>query len=178
MRRNGVTPKGHRLWTKAELDIVRVLYPDYEALQNALPERTYFALRAAARTVGVTKARHRWTAAELSRLRKLYPVADWATLCSAFPNCTQSQIQKRAKDIRLRRETNLKPTGSPELDAIRKRATDIGWSMVDLDKMARTRQYFQKAMWHNTGGRPSYTAVRKAVAAMDGRLEIQVVWND
>jgi hypothetical protein len=74
MARTGRTPKGHWLWTKKEDDIVRALYPDYKALRRKLRRRTYYALKARTRRLGVAKRNHVWLSTEASLVRRMYPV--------------------------------------------------------------------------------------------------------
>ncbi len=175
IRRAGVTAKGHPLWTKEEDAKVLRLYPDYKALRRTLRRRTYHALRARAGKLGITKKRHTWTAAEASRIRRLYPRASKAELYAAFPGLRWHQIVGKAKHIKVRRQRKpLSRTGFPIIDTVRDRATVLNYSMVDLDALARTRNYFQKAGWHS--GRVNRRAVYKAIEALDG--EVTIRWKE
>lgn len=71
--------------------------------------------------------------------------------------------------------TVLPRNGSTLLDAIRRRCADLGYSMVDLDAVARTKRYFQYAQWKSSG---SFNVARlsKAVEALGG--ELSAVWRD
>jgi hypothetical protein len=60
------------VWTAAEMRIVQRLYPDYEAMLKALPNRSYWAIRGFAQNYGIASKRHVWTTAEISKLRALY----------------------------------------------------------------------------------------------------------
>jgi hypothetical protein len=84
MQKEGVTPNGCRIWTDAELQKLKELYPDYRAAAQILG-RSYFAIRNKSQEVGLAPKRHRWTAAEVSRLRGLYPCGTSAELLAAFP---------------------------------------------------------------------------------------------
>jgi hypothetical protein len=153
---------------------MRRLYPNYGALRKALRRRTYRALRARAGTLGITIKRHRWTAIEASRLRRLYPTATRDEILAALPGLRWKQIKAMAKYRRLHRARKpLKPTGFPIIDDIRLRAFHLNLSMVDLDAMARTRCYFQKACWHS--GKISDRAVHRAIRALDGSIIAH--WN-
>ncbi|YBV98580.1 hypothetical protein M1D80_14225 [Phyllobacteriaceae bacterium JZ32] len=59
-------------------------------------------------------------------------------------------------------------------DAIRARCFELRYSMVDLDAIAKTKSYFQKANWHATG--LNYKAVCKAIDALDEELTVR--WRD
>ena len=175
IRRAGVTAKGHRLWTPAEDERVKQLYPDYRALRKALRHRTYYALRHRADALGVVRRRHVWTGAEVVRLRKLYPTATRAELHASFPRLTWHQIAGKAVHIKVsRRRSRLSPTGFPIIDDIRERAFLLNYSMVDLDAIARTRGYFQKGGWHSNG--INKRAVYKAIEALDG--EVLASWKE
>lgn len=175
MRRRGKTPKGHSLWTDQERATVRRLYPDYTALQRALPHRTYYALRNAAQALGVVRRRHRWTASERAYLRRRYATADWSELLAAFPGLKRTTIRERATDFGFHRRRSFKITGQPVIDAIRERATILNYSMVDVDAMARTRRYFAQHRWLSAPR--NYKAMAKAVQALHGRLELRVTWD-
>jgi hypothetical protein len=174
MMRMGRTPNGHILWTERENDVVRELYPDYCALRKALRRRTYKALCHRTRFLGVAKKRHIWLGAEVSRLRRLYPKADRGDIILAFPNMSWQQIAAKACHVGLRRaRRKLNSTGHPLIDVIRDRAFDLRLSMVDLDAMAGTKRYFQKAAWCN--GHVNRKALMRAVEALGG--EVSVHWQ-
>ena len=174
MARTGRTPKGHWLWTKEEDDIVRELYPDYKALRRKLRRRTYNAIKERARTLEVAHRRHVWLASEVSRLRRLYPRSDRLDILAAFPGLRWRQIAGKAGHIRVHRyRRRLSRTGHPLIDHIRDRAFELNMSMVDLDAMARTKKYFQKAGWAN--GNLNRRALVRAVEALGG--EVSVRWG-
>lgn len=172
--RMGRTPNGHPLWTEREDGVVRALYPDYKSLRRALRRRTYRALCGRTRTLGIAKKHHVWLGTEVSRLRRLYPKADRSDILLAFPELSWSQIAAKARHIGLRRaRRRLNSTGHPLIDTIRDRAFDLCLSMVDLDMMAGTRRYFQKAAWRN--GNLNRKALLRAVEALGG--EVSVRWQ-
>lgn len=172
MARMGRTPRGHWLWTKNEDALVRERYPDYDALQKALRRRTYNALRARARTLDVVKRRHTWLGAEISRLRRMYPKAARHELMVFFPDVSWEAIKAMAHRVGVRRERRkLVSTGHPLIDRIRDRAFDLNLSMVDLDAMAGTKKYFQKAGWVN--GNINRKAMLRAIEALGGEVSVQ-----
>lgn len=174
MARTGRTPKGHWLWTKKEDDIVREFYPDYKVLRRKLRRRTYDAIKSRARTLNVAHRRHIWLASEVSRLRRLYPKADRLDILAAFPGLRWRQIAGKANHICVyRHRKGLCRTGHPLIDHIRDRAFELNMSMVDLDAVARTKKYFQKAGWAN--GNLNRKALVRAVEALGG--EVLVRWQ-
>ena len=173
MKRTGLTPRGHKLWTPEEDKIVCTLYPDYKALKKALKRRSYRSLTGRARSLGIAKKRHVWTGAELAKLRKVFPSAPREEIIALLPGIRWPQVYARARYAGLRRaRQKLKKTGCPLLDRIRERAFDLNLSMVDLDAMARTKKYFQKAPWWSTGA-VSRKALVRAVEALDGKLQVE-----
>lgn len=172
IRRAGRTPRGHFLWTAKEDAVVAALYPDYGALRRALRRRTYYALRNRVRHLGIVKRRHVWTANEVRRLRSLYLSATTRELMAVFPGMSWRQIAGKARHIGLRgRKPKLKMTGIRIIDTIRTRASARGWSMVDLDSIAGTKKYFQKAGWHTS--RSVHGAWLKAIEVLEGSVSIQ-----
>lgn len=175
MQKIGATPNGHSLWTEREDAIIREFYPDYRALQRKLRKRTYDALRGRAQSLGIQRRRHRWTAFEIARLRRLYPAASKSEIMAIVPGLKWETIKARARDLGLRRRVSLRATGFPLLDQIRRRCEELGYSMVDLDAIARTRRYFSKAAW-NAAGRPDLAKLVKAAAALDGLVSVE--WRE
>lgn len=174
--RTGFAPGGHPIWTPEEIKILDRLYPDYARLLRRLPNRTYSGIRYKARSRGLVSVRHIWTGAEVSRLRRMYPKASRVELLTAFPALRWRQIAAKARHIGVRREKRpLAPTGQALLDAIRSRATSLGYSMGDIDELARTRTYFRKAGWCGHQ-KANVEHAGKAVAALGGRLSVQ--WQD
>ena len=168
----GRTPRGHPLWTMDEDQVVKCLYPDYIKIRRTLRRRTYYALRNRARHLDVVKRRHVWKTHEIAQVRRLYLVASTKELTAAFPGMTWHQIAGKARHIGLRgRKPKLKPTGHALIDAVRARAMARGWSMVDLDAIAGTRRYFQKAGWH-TSRHPNHSALLKAVEVLEGAISV------
>lgn len=170
MKRTGKTPWGDMLWTKEEDDLVRKLHPDFKAMKKVLRRRTRAAIQARSCKLGITKKYRRWTALEASRLRKLYPRSSHTEMRAALSGLTWPQIKAQARYCKLHRDRKpFKQTGHQGLDMIRKYAFCLNLSMADLDKMARTRDYFQKAKWL-VRGVPSDKALGRAVKALGGEM--------
>lgn len=161
------------LWKPEDDEVFRRLYPDYGALRKAFPSRSYRAIQGHASRLGIAAKRHRWTAAELSRLRRLYQSASREDVLAAFPGMGWKQIKARAEHAGLHRPRRpYCPTGHAILDDIRSRCFELRYSMVDLDEMARTKQYFTKAGWMRTQRIKAQPVVR-AVDALDGSLLVE-----
>lgn len=176
MMREGVTMSGARLWTEAEWETVRKLAPDYDAIVKQLPHRTRIAVASQARKMGLQREIHIWSAADIFKLRRMYRSASADEICAAFPHSTWVNIRQVARYHGCRRDRRIgyKLTGIPALDEVRRRCFDIRWSMVDLDKAARTGTYFYRAGW--IGKKINHRALGRAIEALDGVVQAQ--WND
>ena len=156
-------------WSSREDEVIRTLYPDYRKLQGHLSKRSYYAIRSRARTLGVAPQRHIWTNHEIAKLRSLYSRgATRAELTSVFSNLTSHQICSKARYIRLiraRREPYA--LGISPLDAIRKRAAAQGLTLRELDKLAKTKRYFQQ-----TTRRVDWEHLSRAIEKLGGTIEI------
>ena len=159
------------LWTAAEDRTIRLLFPDYKALEQALRHRTFWALRRRAAHLGIVQRRHVWTNQEVSRLRKLYPTASHEALQESFPRLSHASIKTKARDMALRRRPKgFKPTGSALLDELRERCFELKLSMVDLDDMAGTKEYFYRGTWRRAKSF-DYARIAAGVHAIGGTLK-------
>lgn len=174
-RRRGVNFYGYRIWTKIEDRIVRNLYPDYVALRKALPLRSYWAIQSRACYLGISKKRKPWTSRDLQKLGRIFSQATWAELYQAFPGRTQNEIKSRARKAGYTRPRVYPKTGVPVLDSIRSRAFSLNLSLLDVDKMARTRSYFSSARPRDIE-KLNWKAIRRAVKALDG--EVMPTWKN
>lgn len=167
--------RGWPLWTDKEDAVLRASYPDYAEASRRLPHRTYDALRGRAIALGIQKRRHIWRASEISRLRKLYPYASHKEIESEFPFATWMQIKGVAKYHNIRRPRGrLGGTPIPILDAIRDRCYELGYSMVDLDCIAKTGKYFQARYWKKC--RRANGRCLRAIEALGGNISVK--WED
>lgn len=171
MRRTGMTPWGDMLWTKQEEATVKALHPDYKAIKKKLRRRTMIAIKARAGVLGLRKKIHIWKASDISKLRRLYTGGvSRKDILSAFPGLAWMQIDNAAQYHRILRPRNrFKPTGHKALDIIRAYAFAHNLSMGDLDDMARTRDYFQKAKW-KVHDKVSDKALGRAARALGGEI--------
>lgn len=145
MARTGVTYSGQPLWTVMEIDTLRCLYPDYEALLLALPRRTREAIAKKAWRCGLAKPLRVWSDAEFSIMKPLYvqgvPISE---ILERLSGKTARQVWSKASHRKIRRPRRPpKTTGFEPIDAIRRRAFDLNMSMVDLDVMVGRRCYFK-----------------------------------
>lgn len=170
MQREGVTPGGHKLWTPAEDQIVRSLFPNYGALLKALPHRTYAGIRYRTMRLKLVKLRPGFTGKELSIIRRRFLQAGKDEIIALLPGHSWAAIIQFAARHGLRRPPKpLKLTGIKVIDQIKQRCRELNYSMSDLDKMARTKRYFQKACWLN--GHIHHRAIGKAVKILFGDLK-------
>lgn len=174
MRREGVTMSGSILWTEAEIQILRQ-FPSNQQAHERLPHRTIKAIENQRRKQRLTRQLHWWTAAEISKLRRMYPRCSKEEICATFPHATWSSIQHAAWRHNFRREKPpYKPTGHPAVDQILEKCFSIGWSLVDLDREAKTRGYFAHGCRQCNG--PNYKAIGRALNVLQGRVSIE--WLD
>ena len=159
-------------WTSEEDDQVRALFPNYDAMKQALPHRTDAAVRCRAGVLSLKKKHHSWTGAELVRLKKLYEGgASQKEILRAFPFATSTMIQGGNQYNGFhRKNVRYKPTGFPIIDAIRERALKMNISMVELDAMAHSKKYFRVAAWQTGGVHGKY--ILRAIAALGGHLSV------
>ncbi|ODT71616.1 MAG: hypothetical protein ABS75_07290 [Pelagibacterium sp. SCN 63-23] len=175
MWRNGVNPSGQPLWTPEEISTLKANLPGYREVMKKLKRRSYFAVRHKTQSLGLAPKRHIWTAAEISKLRKLYGGRIEQSYLDAFPGVTRNGLQKVANYYNIfRPKKPYEPTGHPLIDQIRARALELGYTMADVDKLARSNNFFAKANWHSGSAPPQHLA--RAVAALGGRLKAE--WDD
>lgn len=175
IRRQGFIA-GKCIWHPDEDATVRNLYPDYAALQKALPHRTQTSLVSRVGALGIARPRHTWKVNEASRLEKLYPVASREDLLNAFPGLTLKNLECRARTMKLSRPKRV-PARShlPIINEIVDRAKALNLSPHDVDKIARTGDYFDSRCWRKRKS-INAKAVFRAVAALGGRLVVR--WED
>lgn len=173
--RRGMTGR-NKLWSSEEKALIPKIYPDYRALEAALPDRSTKAIQAQAIRLGITVPRHTWTAAEHSIVRSLYPRASRDAIMARLPGLAWSQIADHAYRSGFKRARRpYRNTGWPLLDEIRSKCRDLAYTMADLDQIAGTRRYFRGRHWRSSRLRAS-PAVLKAVVALGGVLKAD--WQD
>lgn len=175
MRFLGKTPDGHPLWTKKEDQIVRELYPDYNAMKKRLRRRSKSSLHWRAGVLGITRQNSAWTGKEVNHLRRLWRNSTRDELTAQFPRHSWASIAMKGRIFGIRRRPWVpKPTGLDLLDKIRLRAATRKTSLTELDKICACPGYFE-----NSGYNPKWprrNALLNAIAALDGHVEI--VWHD
>lgn len=174
--RAGMTMSGSLLWTDEEIATLRRLYPllSYVQLTKHLKGRTWMAIRHKAQKMGLAEARHVWTGAEIAKLRRLYQKGTMQDVREAFPDFSVAHIRGIARNHGIRRPRRpFKATGIPAIDQIRQRAFELGYSMPDIDHLARSKKYFQQGGWHS--GHVNHRAVARAIGALDGAVSAE--WN-
>lgn len=166
IERTGCTIAGAPVWTTAELEILQRLYPDLDAITQALPRRTPAAIAHKARQIGLVPPLRIWSERDAQKLRKPYVTGvPIDTLMEIFPGKSKRQIWGKANSMRYRRPRRApKATGMPLVDCIRRRAFDLYITMTELDAIVGKARYFvcpryvdwralQRAM-EFLGGRP------------------------
>lgn len=132
-------------WTEKEDAIIRGAYPDYVELAARLPERSYWAIKSRARTLGVVKRRHTWTGKELKEIARLRRQGmTWREFEKLFPGLSREHPKALLRN--LCPPPPPKAFGLPLLDAIRARAYARGLRLTELDRLANTGRYFSHSM--------------------------------
>lgn len=152
---------------------MRQTYPDYRALGEKLPHRSYAALRGRARDLGVQTPRALWTAADVSKLGRLWgSEATNAEIAAALPRFSKEAIKSQAKLMRFRRPyVGQRPTGDPFIDAVKAQAVRRRVTNRQLDKLVGTYDYFYRSS--------ADLAVRHFVLAAEALGgTVTIVWDD
>jgi hypothetical protein len=158
-------------WTEKEDEIVRRYAGDYAAMRQALPKRTYYALRQRARVLGLVPSRKTWTAGKIHRLRRYYPTASRCEIEKLFPGDTYEELRRVAKSYGIRRRLPVKVSGYSLVDSIRFRGRELGLSAAELDRKTKSGTYFYKAAWLLKN--MNYRALTKAVEVLGGELRVE-----
>jgi hypothetical protein len=175
MRYRGVTPSGSPLWTTEEDETCREYGNDYRVLKTKLPHRSYHALRKRCQSLGLRPRRDLITIKELSLLRRMSATATSDEIQAALPHKTRRQLDKLRQYYGIcSKRRPFSPTGYLILDEIRSRCFELNYSMLDLDKLAKSKTYFRQADWRRSG--LNYRAIGRAVAALEGELTVH--WRD
>ncbi|KFC73078.1 hypothetical protein FG93_01820 [Bosea sp. LC85] len=161
---------GCAAWQGIEDFAVILLYPNYEAIRQLLPWRSYSAIRHRVRRLDIARRRHIWTAPEISRLTAAF--RDGASndeLTRLFPDLRPGQYLGKAQHIGLpKRRPKLIAFDCLALRDIRSRAAEVGFSLRDLDRKAGTGQYFQRST-----RRICLRSIVRAVALLGGEVALR-----
>jgi len=153
-------------WSAVEDKILRQTYPDYLAMLEQIPTRTYAGIRGRVRLLGIATRRHTWTGKELKDIEKLRRQGKtWPEIARIFPSRSLSRAQMllRHRPGRARRFFGL-----PLLDAVRSRAFDAGMTLRQLDRLASTEGHFAHSDPHE-----NLACIARAVEALGGELAIE-----
>jgi hypothetical protein len=131
------------------------------------------ALKRRAATLGVVKCRHIWTQIEVRRLSRLVEAnTSNPDLALAFPHLRLAQITAKIRHLRLpRRKPQLVDFAEATISKVRQRAVAKGLSLRNLDRLARTKRYFQQST-----RRLNLEYVARAAVVLGG--EIRIEWDD
>jgi hypothetical protein len=164
------------VWTPEETAIVVELYPDYNKMIRALPQRTRGALGSRARALRLSKREfHRWTREEVTTLRRLVRARKtWPEILAALPSIKRIQIKSKLRALKL--QTVRKPPrviGIPVIDAIRSRAFALNLPLEGMDDDIGSHGYFHHLRFRDRR-RPNLLLNRlyvlKAIRYLDGEL--------
>jgi hypothetical protein len=110
---------------------------------------------------------------EVRKLSRLVAAgASNAELMRAFPHLRLEQIAPKIRHLRLpRRKRRLASFEDTAIREVRRRAVDKGLSLRELDRLARTKRYFQAST-----RRLVLKHVASAAAVLDG--EICIEWEE
>ncbi len=110
---------GQKVWSEAEDEIFRSLFPSYADIVKALPHRTYFSRVEGMQEHGLVVPRPPFTVRELSLVRRLCPTADRDELLKLMPGREWDHIKLLAKRNGIHRiPKSYKSTGVAVLDQI------------------------------------------------------------
>lgn len=133
-------------WSPAEDDIVRHNYPSYALMAASLTGRSYNAIKCRARSLNVSKTRHTWTAADRRfLLQKLAECAPKSEIQARFPMLAWQAIRSRANGFGCKIQRPRKAIFEPAITAVRDAARRRGLTLAELDRRAKSGQYFSKA---------------------------------
>lgn len=163
-------------WNEAEDAVIQALYPDYKRIRDRLPHRTHVAIGHRVIKLGVGKTLSVWSSKDVATLRSIYAKSELSDLLACFPGKGRQQIYNKAHEIGVKRgHAPLKLTGNWLCDAIRDRCRELGYTMQQLDAMARTHDYFTEMRWKLRAGH-IWLPMVKAAKALGGELRVE--WPD
>ena len=98
-------------------------------------------------------------------------------LVAALPRWESRNIDFKARylGLPLRGKPPLAPTGNALCDEIRDRCRILGYTMIYLDRIACSSEYFQSSQWRGRSGHLTAPMIR-AVNALGGELRVE--WPD
>jgi hypothetical protein len=171
MAKSGFTLAGRKLWSNAEIKLLRRFYPDYARAFAALPGRSHGAVKSKVFRLGITRPLRIWSDEDLRRLKAPYRRGmSIHAICALLPGKSAKQIWSRAAYSGWRRPRKPpKVTGLKPYDAVRTRAFAYRMSMRDLATSSGTGGYFLRRPSGN-----NWKKIGKAVALLEGSLS--VVW--
>lgn len=168
MARTGMTYSGQRLWTAEEIDTLKRLYPNYEALTVAIPDRTRKAIGTKLQRCNLATPRRVWSEAEFEIMKPLYVKgAPMSTILDRLPGKTARQVWAKASHHKVRRPRRPpRKTGLALVDEVRRRAFDLHFTTADLDAISARRNYFRRPK------RTDWAALQRVLPYLDGRATV------
>lgn len=159
-----------RPYEKWEDQIIRGKYPDYKAIGAALPHRTYWALRARAKALGIIKHKVRWSPALRIALREGGFEKFTDQEIAEFMGCSEGAAEQVRQSMGIFRAKPVAATPrSPLVLDIRQRARDLG---VPLHHLLRRAKCSSSALHKAT----QYSPAARMVRILGGELFAE--WED
>lgn len=158
-------------WTSEEDRTLSEMYPDYAAIQAALPHRTPAAVRRRAVDLGVVRRLIRWTNVGVRTvLRERAAGLSYAEIVEKhFPGASEKSVN----NVGLRSGAVMLEARTSRLSVIvRRRARAVGMTLPELDRRARSKGVFQCRGGADVG----IKHIAAAVAVLGGELDVE--WND
>ena len=167
-----------RCWKHQEDAVIVRHASDIGAICAALPHRSRHACIHRRKSLGLMPELAEWRVAEEKILRDNYlKVSHAGQLCPLLPGRTHHAIYNRLSRMGLRIPPPAADTGSPLINAIKDRCRVLGYTMQDLDHIAKTGRYFKQRGWLcGTGVAKLSGSITKAVNALGGSLRVD--WPD
>lgn len=168
------TPYNPLPWTKREDKCLRAFYPDYKTLQKRLNYRSLGSIQRRCGRLNILNGRRDWSAAEVLRLRKIWPRGTKREIYEQFPFRSYKAVQSKASKLRIGKLIQYKISGIEQIDEVRRRARLRGYTMVELDLMCKSGNYFSVNYKNAKKANPVY--IQTAVKRLGGKLKIE--WLD
>ena len=166
-------------WTREEDALLKQWHPDFATLKRLLPSRSLAAIRTRSLVLRrlMRSPLQQWSQAEALRLKRACSEGLYFSAIKAlFPERSKSSVLQKIKHERFdfaRRRQSLTPTGNKVCDAIRERASELGYSMQELDEMAETGTYYHDAPLVKLGKRVhSLDKIVRGIEALGGVVSV------
>ena len=171
--------KTNARWTSEQIAELIRWWPDVTRCA-ARTERSVYACKQKAQSLGIRKKNNRWTTAEKIWLRHNWTTCPRKRLFERFPGRTYDDIAFKARSMGLDVRGIPPPVtcGHPVVDAVRFRAYELGFTMARLDEIAGTKKYWQSHAALTCDKRTVTEPMLKTVKTLGGYFAVCWVEND